>query len=660
MPIVVTCACGRSYPIREEFAGQRVQCPACNQLLTIPGISPESPLPLELDALDTVDETDQAGAVHEPRVAARRGGLLVLLGLLAFLFVFCTGLGAIAVLAIVMAQRGPVAALSPTSPPGLQPPEPSPPDAEPPPGDPIPPAPRAPDVQDLVAKLDDADAKTRLDAARQLRDRGAEVRPFLPVLVKALERDDSEFRAEVLAVLGKIGRLTPAEADQLGPLLNDRSFPAGRVYALETLAALGADHPATLPAIKEALSDKDPEVRHKAVQLAGKLGPDAHEALYPALLAMLTEDDPKLTKEVADALAKMGKPTPKDLAELNDLLRNSKPAARRFALLALADMGPEAAKALPRITETFAVDRDPDLRRLALMAAAKLQTDKKELTALLKRGLMDPDPEVNKQAVTLLAALAPDGEAVAAFLQALNHADDRVVKTAEGLLPTVAWNKTHARALVATLRANKSDRIRLRLAHTLVAIRADTPDAGLALKEFLQDAQGETRVKVVMAIGDLGTAGADAGPLLADYLKDPDKALRFEAAAALCKTRSDQASRAVPLLVAALRVEPPDDKEGQERQEKAHQALVQLGKPGVEELAKSLEKEFFGGNPKTPAGAVKADARAMVIKTLDMIGADAKDAAPALAACEKEDPVPANRQAAHHARLKVLTAAGGK
>jgi hypothetical protein len=242
----------------------------------------------------------------------------------------------------------------------------------------------------------------------------------------------------------------------------------------------------------------------------------------------------------------------------------------------------------------------------------------------------------------------------------LNHPDEAVVKAAEALLPTIAWNKTHAKPLAAALRASKSDRVRLRLMDLLVAIKPDTPDAGVALKEFLRDARSETRVKLLMGIGDLGGPGAEAGPLLADLLKDPDKVLRFEAAVALCKTRSDQAPRAVPLLVAALRVEQPDNKEGTERQEKAHQALVQLGKPGVEELAKSLEKEFFGGNPKTPAGAAKADARAVVIKTLEMIGTDAKDAAPALAACEKEDPVPANRQAAHRARLKVLTAADGK
>src|SRR5262249_18431768 len=38
MPITVNCTCGKQYPVKEEFAGQRVKCPDCGQVLTIPGI----------------------------------------------------------------------------------------------------------------------------------------------------------------------------------------------------------------------------------------------------------------------------------------------------------------------------------------------------------------------------------------------------------------------------------------------------------------------------------------------------------------------------------------------------------------------------------------------------------------------------------------------
>src|SRR5436190_18587035 len=37
MSILVSCACGKSYPIKEQFAGKKVQCPGCKKVLTVPG-----------------------------------------------------------------------------------------------------------------------------------------------------------------------------------------------------------------------------------------------------------------------------------------------------------------------------------------------------------------------------------------------------------------------------------------------------------------------------------------------------------------------------------------------------------------------------------------------------------------------------------------------
>jgi len=50
MPIVVRCACGKEYHFKDEYAGRRAKCPACGQVVRIPGTrpagrpSPHSPL----------------------------------------------------------------------------------------------------------------------------------------------------------------------------------------------------------------------------------------------------------------------------------------------------------------------------------------------------------------------------------------------------------------------------------------------------------------------------------------------------------------------------------------------------------------------------------------------------------------------------------------
>ena len=37
MPISGTCACGKDYKFKDEFAGRRAKCPACGQVVMIPG-----------------------------------------------------------------------------------------------------------------------------------------------------------------------------------------------------------------------------------------------------------------------------------------------------------------------------------------------------------------------------------------------------------------------------------------------------------------------------------------------------------------------------------------------------------------------------------------------------------------------------------------------
>jgi hypothetical protein len=50
MPISVTCACGKAYHFKDEFAGRRAKCSACGQVVVIPGqhVQPGSSQPLRV------------------------------------------------------------------------------------------------------------------------------------------------------------------------------------------------------------------------------------------------------------------------------------------------------------------------------------------------------------------------------------------------------------------------------------------------------------------------------------------------------------------------------------------------------------------------------------------------------------------------------------
>src|SRR5262249_40301654 len=59
-----------------------------------------------------------------------------------------------------------------------------------------------------------------------------------------------------------------------------------RQKAVESLGNVGADNPATVPALIKALDDREARVRSAAVLALLKIGPDAQEAI-PALQKML-------------------------------------------------------------------------------------------------------------------------------------------------------------------------------------------------------------------------------------------------------------------------------------------------------------------------------------------------------------------------------------
>src|SRR5437660_9222094 len=100
MPINVVCACGQNYPVREEFAGQRIQCTKCGQVLTVPGAPVQAV---------TAPARPSRLAPHPPppppregtkRPAAGRGGcslVAVFLALLAVLLIGCGGTAAVLV-----------------------------------------------------------------------------------------------------------------------------------------------------------------------------------------------------------------------------------------------------------------------------------------------------------------------------------------------------------------------------------------------------------------------------------------------------------------------------------------------------------------------------------------------------------------------------------
>jgi HEAT repeat protein len=209
---------------------------------------------------------------------------------------------------------------------------------------------------DPDALADDAAARAELRALFGQADQG-EMRRYLalvlgytrdreatPLLIEAVNDDDSETRIYVLMALGAMG--DPEAESTLIDALRDPD-PGVRKTAAHALGALG--QPSSLAALEPLLEDAVADVRWNAALSTTRLG---SQAGVPVLLEVL---DRNLTEQVPDI-------TPAQVEE-----------AMVSAIAALGVSG--AAQASPLLEELAAADPSLKVRQAALEALKVLSQD---------------------------------------------------------------------------------------------------------------------------------------------------------------------------------------------------------------------------------------------------------------------------------------------
>ena len=147
------------------------------------------------------------------------------------------------------------------------------------------------DIDGLVKALGHRDTAVQLRAARALASMGTEA---VDSLIRALKTDDRDLRLGIIEAMGEIR--DPSVLDHLLPLLHDRSHEVRWAAAL-ALGQLG--DPEAVPLLVRSLRDPDRYVRYGAAIALGQLGwkPEADEGR--ACLALALQD--------WDSLAALGK-----------------------------------------------------------------------------------------------------------------------------------------------------------------------------------------------------------------------------------------------------------------------------------------------------------------------------------------------------------------
>jgi HEAT repeat protein len=210
-----------------------------------------------------------------------------------------------------------------------------------------------------------------------LRGGGALIRLGATAVDTLRERlSDPALRGRGLEVLAAIGPAAKPAVDDMIRLLADAD-PAIRGDAAVAVAAIGPDAAAAVPSLTKMLADDGaPAVKYPAAYALGRIGPAAKPALDP-LRALATSSDEVLATVAIWSTLKIA-PEDRSLLEqaipaLRKAARANQEIVRLEASVALGEIGPAAASAIPILELVSEEDSSKAVRAAAAAALAKIK-----------------------------------------------------------------------------------------------------------------------------------------------------------------------------------------------------------------------------------------------------------------------------------------------
>ncbi len=352
----------------------------------------------------------------------------------------------------------------------------------------------------------------------------------------------------------------PEAIHVLRGLLKDRNAYVRARAAIALFSLYGVPDQELVPALGEALSVKDPEIRFYAMLALDELGP-AVQPVIPALIEALGDQEPwrqtslyyvpRISQRI---LFRLG---PSAIPSLVKALDNRNPDIRAGAAAALGLIGSDSAPVVQALTKAL---KDRRIRAEAALALWRIDPDVPRAVPALLQALRDPDPELRAQAAYCIREMSSDAEfAIPALIRRLKDDSPVVQRSAAYALGEIG---PLARSAVPALKAMLKDpEIESAASFALRMIEQDyqpvtpeppptdsgieallqlgkhkaQPGQGLTLKELWQMQEAEALVQglieqlehpaegnsnsAVAALGQLGPRAKAAIPALMEKLR---------------------------------------------------------------------------------------------------------------------------------------------
>jgi len=477
-------------------------------------------------------------------------------------------------------------------------------------------------IAPLIAALDDTDPRVRRNVASALGEIGPDAAPAVPALMKAMAGDDDDsVRANSSLALGAIGSAASADLivavrsankevrgsafralEAMGPeavdvlpdliaMFGDPDFEA-RQGATQVLIAIG---PATVPAARRALADPNPKIRMAALELLGKLGPQATEA-WSEIVVALADPDPRVREAAVTAAPLVASPPKNALPQVLSALKDSDARVRYVAAISLGSLGPDGAAGVAEILAELEQSQ-PESKPLLIEALGKIGPEARSAVPAMITALQvkDDNGSLNATTVEALSGIGPDAKAALPILieslDAAQSADEMFLS-----LPVIqALGKigpaAPAQVSPALLRAlpKSESESRTQVLQALANLGPATDDVVRALIANLNDENFEVADAAAISLGRCGTGSSLTLPAFIEALQSPRYHGRRQSIVDPLVSYGEAASPAVPALIAGFANAAQWDDESRAAAARALAAIA----PSSQEACAALVKELL-------------------------------------------------------------------